>query len=146
MTADTQARYTREDLVKLIAGLGHFLANECPGLRCDDEADRGTLAGKLAAWLLMDKTINLTPDQTIPKGVFHAGINIVNEAIGEHIIRLRLDRTREMADGDFMQLQNFLWVTVGWAIRNNPEVIRTLEAAGVKVEVDPPAQPSPAEM
>jgi len=63
---------------------------------------------------------------------------VVDESSGQHIIRLTLDRTREMADGDFMQLQNFFWTTVGRAIRDNPEIIRTLEAGGVRVEIDPP--------
>jgi hypothetical protein len=143
---DGQSRFTQDELVRLIAGIGQFLENECSDLCCDDEADRGTLSAKLAAWLLQDKSIQATPELMVPKATYKLAFNVVDEPTGEHIIRLTLDRSREMADGDFLQLQNFFWVTVGRAIRDNPEVIRTLQAAGVRVEIDPPAQPSPAEM
>jgi hypothetical protein len=45
-----------------------------------------------------------------------------------------------MADDDFMQLQNFFWTVIGRSIRDNPDTIKTLEAGGVRVEIDPPVE------
>jgi hypothetical protein len=135
---DVQQGFTAEEVARLIGGLGRFLEEQCDGLCCDSDEERGELAGKLAHWLLSDKTMLMSPEKILPKAKFKLAFNVVDEPTGEHIIRLVLDRTREMADGDFMQLQNFFWCTVGRAIRDNPEIIRILEAGGVRVETDPP--------
>lgn len=135
---DRKPDFTAEEISSLIYGLGRFLEEECSSLCLDDDEDRGTLAGKLAHWLLSDKIQLQSPEKILPKAKYHLGFNVVDEATGEHIIRLVLDRTREMADGDFLQLQNFFWTTIGRAIRNNPSIIQTLEAGGVRVEIDPP--------
>lgn len=138
---DNQARYTAEEISTLIVGLGQvFESPECTSLHLDDDTDRGRLAGIVAHWILSDKTILLSPEKALPKATYKLGFNIVDEASGEHIVRLTLDRERNMTDGDFMQLQNFFWVTVGRAIRDNPEARRTLELGGVRVVTDPAVQ------
>src|SRR5512137_2203087 len=139
---DEKQTFTAEDIAQLITGVGQFLQEECDDYDFSDE-DRGDLAGRLAHWLLRDKTLTISPEKILPKAKYKLAFNVVDEPTGDHIIRLVLDRTKEMADGDFMQLQNFFWVTVGRAIRDNPEIIRTLQAGGVRVEIDPPAQPAP---
>jgi len=136
--SDTQPNYTFEELARLIAALGNFMERECGSLCCDSEEDRGTLAAKIAAWLCQDKTVVASPEMLLPKAHYHLNFNVVDEPTGEHIVRISLDRTREMADGDFLQLQNFFWVTVGKAIRDNPEVVRILQAGGIRVETDSP--------
>jgi hypothetical protein len=133
---DQQPDFTAEEISSLIYGLGVFLEG-CSSLCLDSDEDRGTLAGKLAHWLLSDKTQLQSPEKILPKAKYHLGFNVVDEATGEHIIRLVLDRTTQMADGDFLQLQNFFWTTIGRAIRDNPSIIQTLEAGGVRVEIDP---------
>jgi hypothetical protein len=135
---DNQAGFTAEEISSLIYGLGRFLEEECASLSLDDDHDRGTLAGKLAHWLLSDKTQLQSPEKILPKAKYRLGFNVVDEGTGEHIIRLLLDRTREMADGDFMQMQNWFWCTIGRFIRDNAEVRQVLEAGGVFVETDPP--------
>lgn len=137
-TTDRRPDFTAEEISSLIYGLGVFLENECESLCMDNEEDRGTLAGKLAHWLLSDKVQLESPEKILPKAKYHLGFNVVDESTGEHIVRLVLDRTREMADGDFLQLQNFFWTTIGRAIRDNPSIVHTLEAGGVRVEIDPP--------
>lgn len=141
---DERHNFTAEEISQLIAALGFFLEQECSSLCMDDEEDRGTLAGKLAAWLLKDKNITVSPEKLLPKARYLLSFNVVDEATGTHIIRLTLQRAKEMTDGDFMQLQNFFWVTVGRAIRDNADIIRTLNAGGIQVEIDPPTgQPAP---
>jgi len=135
---DNQAGFTSEEIGSLIYGLGRFLEEECSSLALDDEHDRGTLAGKLAHWLLSDKTQMQSPEKILPKAKYRLGFNVVDEATGEHIVRLILDRSREMADGDFMQMQNWFWCTIGRYIRDNPEIRATLRAGGVTIETDPP--------
>lgn len=134
---DNVAGFTAEEISSLIYGLGLFLEEECSSLCLDDEHDRGTLAGKLAHWLLSDKTQLQSPDKILPKAKYRLGFNVVDEATGEHIVRLILDRTREMADGDFMQMQNWFWCVIGRFIRDNPEIRKTLQAGGVSIETDP---------
>jgi hypothetical protein len=136
---DNQAGFTAEEISTLIYGLGMlFESEECASCALDNEADRGKLAGIVAHWLLSDKVQLVSPEKVLPKAKYHLGLNIMDEATGRHIVRLVLDRTREMADGDFLQMQNFFWTTIGRAIRDNPEIRSTLEAGGVRVEIDPP--------
>jgi len=140
---DSRYQFSAEEMAQLIAALGYFLEKECNTLCMDDEEDRGTLAGKLAAWLMKDKNITVSPEKLLPKAQYFLSFNVVDETSGDHIIRLVLKRAREMTDGDFLQMQNFFWVTVGRAIRDNQDIIRTLNAGGIVVEIDPPAQPAP---
>jgi hypothetical protein len=138
---DNQAGFTAEEISSLIFGLGQlFESPQCASLCLDDDEDRGTLSGIVAHWLLSDKVQLQSPEKILPKAKYHLGFNVVDEATGQHIIRLVLDRSREMCDGDFLQMQNFFWTTVGRAIRDNPDIIKTLEAGGVRVEIDPPDQ------
>lgn len=136
---DNRAGFTAEEISMLIFGLGELLKQpECCSLCMDSDEDRGSLAGRVAHWLLSDKTQLMSPEKVLPKARYHLGFNVVDESSGEHIVRLTLDRTREMADGDFLQLQNFFWTTIGRAIRDNVQIRQTLEAGGVRVETDPP--------
>lgn len=134
---DNKADFTAEEISRLIYGLGNFLEEDCADLELDDE-QRGALSGKLAHWLLSDKAQLMSPDKILPRAKYKLGFNVVDETTGDHIIRLTLDRSREMADGDFLQLQNFFWTTIGRAIRDNPEIIKSLRAGGVLVEIDDP--------
>lgn len=137
--SDNQAGFTAEEISMLIFGLGRlFEQEECSCLCLDADEDRGQLAGVVAHWLLSDKTQIMSPEKVLPKAKYKLGFNVVDESTGEHIVRLKLDRTREMVDGDFTQLQNFFWTTIGRAIRDNQEIRQILEAGGVWVEIDPP--------
>ncbi|MGA1076148.1 MAG: hypothetical protein ACO307_13600, partial [Ilumatobacteraceae bacterium] len=51
------------------------------------EHDRGTLAGKLAHWLLSDKTQLQSPEKILPKAKYRLGFNVVDEATGEQVWR-----------------------------------------------------------
>lgn len=139
---DTQTTFTAEEIARLIAGLGQLLESDsCRTLCPDYEEERGELAGIIAHWLLSDKAILISPYKILPRAKYKLAFNVVDEATGEHIVRVSLDRSREMADGDFLQMQNFFWVTIGRAIRDNPEIIKTLRAGGIGVETDPKQAP-----
>lgn len=127
-------------LLQLSDALEQFLAEDCSGICLDEDSERQELAGKIVHWLFRDKSFLESPETFLPKAKYHLGFNVVDEANGEHIIRLVLDRLPEMADGDFLQLQNFFWTVIGRSIRDNPDTIKTLEAGGVRVEVDPPVE------
>lgn len=129
---------TSDEFNRLIAGVDRFLEENYESVCLDDEEDRLRVATGIASWMISDKVTMESPEKILPKARYHLGFNVVDEATGEHIVRLILDRTREMADGDFMQLQNFFWTTIGRAIRDNPEIIHRLELGGVRVEIDPP--------
>jgi hypothetical protein len=128
---------TSDEFNRLIHGLDDFLATHYESACLDDDEDRLRVATGVASWMISDKTTLESPEKLLPKAKYHLGFNVVDEATGEHIVRLTLDRTREMADGDFMQLQNFFWTTIGRAIRDNPSIRSILEAGGVRVETDP---------
>lgn len=128
---------THDEFSRLIHGLETFLEENYSSCCLDDPEDRLRAATGIASWMISDKVTLESPEKILPKAKYHLGFNVVDEATGEHIVRLVLDRTREMADGDFMQLQNFFWTVIGRAIRDNPAVVQTLQAGGVRVEVDP---------
>lgn len=125
---------TVDDFERLTDDLEAFLADNHAAACLDDEADCRAVAEGVADWMVSDKVTVVSPDILLPKAKAHLCLNIVNEVTGEHIVRLTLNRTQEMADGDFLQLQNFFWSTIGRAIRDNPAVIRTLQLGGVYVE------------
>jgi hypothetical protein len=129
---------TEGEFNRLTAGLYGFLGENHDGACLDDEEDRSRVAEGVIGWLLSDKIRVVSPDVLLPKAKYHLGFNVVDEYTHEHIIRLVLDRTEEMEDEDFLQLQNFFWTAIGRAIRDNPEIIKALEAGGVRVEIDPP--------
>jgi len=141
---DGQMNLTGEEIGRLIAGLGRFMEDSCSGLCLDSPEDRGTLAGKLAAWLAQDKTMMISPAPLLPAAKYRYALDIHDGATRGLICRLVMDRGREMTDGDFMQMQDFMWGVIGRHIMSNPELRRTLELAGIRVEEPTPAQPAPA--
>jgi hypothetical protein len=65
-------------------------------------------------------------------------------AQNQHIVTLRLRKREVMTLGDTTQMQNFLWTQVGYAIRENEELRRTLSLGGVEVLLDDPNPPEAA--
>lgn len=129
---------TEGELDRLVNDLNDFLEGSHASACLDDDVDRYRVALGVVKWLHSDKTKEMSPTILLPKAKYHLGFNVVDEYTHEHIIRLVLDRTEEMEDEDFLQLQNFFWTAIGRAIRDNPEIIKALEAGGVRVEIDPP--------
>jgi hypothetical protein len=134
-----QVEYAMPSLERLRSALRGFLEEECSSLCLDDADDRETFIDKLAAWLLKDKTVDMTPEDLLPKARYCAGINIMDEVTGERIVKLLLYRSEMMTDGDFLQMQNWFWSTIGRAIRDNPELAQTLRVGGVIIDTDPEA-------
>lgn len=126
---------TEAEFLEFRTALSQFLS-KCSQHDLTVEEEREIVVSKLAKWLLMDKAVSMTPEVLLPKAQYHAGIRIVDEATGKQVISLVLRRTREMSEGDFSQLQNFFWSTIGRAIRDNPEVIRDLQLGGVDVDIE----------
>lgn len=129
-----QQEYTMAAFEGLRSALSDFLEQECSSLCLDSPTDRHIFLDRLVAWLLKEKTFEGTPEQLLPKARYRAGIRIVDEVTGEHIVTLILQRTTYMADEDFMQLQNWFWATIGRAIRDSQDLARTLAAGGVMVD------------
>lgn len=122
-------------LERLHSLLSRFLAENCASQCLDNDEEIESVSGKLAHFLLTPgQEIEMNPDQLLPKAVYRMGLTIVDEAKGQKICKLMLRRTPDMTDGDFLQLQNFLWVTLGKAVVENKQLRRTLELAGVIVE------------
>jgi len=136
---------------KQIAMLGdaifRLLSERFSGYCLDDANERISVSEGLAEWLIVaDKTTEYTRQITLPRAKYRVGFNVVDEISGQRIVSLELERDRMMTDGDFLQMQNFFWNTIGRAVADHPEVIRTLQAAGIKVLVGPvegEGQPSP---
>jgi len=141
-TADPKA------LEQLHSLLSRFLAENCASSCLDNDEEVESVSGKLAHFLLTPgQQIEMNLEQLLPRAVYRMGLNIVDETKGQRICSLILRRTPEMADGDFLQLQNFFWVTIGKAVVENKELRRALELAGVVVEeADPGEQGSPQSM
>lgn len=115
-----------------------LLSERFSGYCLDNEDERGDLSVGLAEWLIVaDKTTEYTRQITLPRAKYRVGFNVVDEATGQRVVSLELERDRMMTDGDFLQMQNFFWNTIGRAVADHPEVVRTLQAAGIKVNVGP---------
>lgn len=111
-----------------------FLSEHFPGYRLDNPEETSAIARGLAEWLIaVDKTTDYTQQITLPRAKYRVGFNVVDEISGKRIINLELERDRMMTDGDFLQMQNFFWNTIGRAVADHPEVITMLQAAGIKV-------------
>lgn len=134
---DEQADFDADQFMRIQELLGRFLAEECASLCLDSDEDRDTLAAKVTQWFLRDKFVEVSPEKLLPKAKYRLAFNVVDEITGERIVRLMLLRNSMMTDGDFMQMQNFFWCTVGRAIRDNPDIIETLRAGGIDVDTDP---------
>ena len=135
---DQSIQLTEGEFNRLVHDLNDFLEARHTSACLDDDVDRYRVAFGVSEWLFSDKTKEMSPTILLPEAKYHLGFNVVDACTHEHIIRLVLDRTEEMEDEDFLQLQNFFWTTIGRAIRDNPEIIKALEAGGVRVEIDPP--------
>lgn len=98
-----------------------------------DVLDRELFVDSMTAWCLKEKTVEMTPEQMLPRAKYRVGINIVNELSGERIVKLLMDRPLDMSDTEFLQLQNWFWATIGRAVRDNKELAEELELGGVSV-------------
>jgi hypothetical protein len=137
MTDQVTATISGEKFEALITALSMFMDESCASLCMDNDHDREEAAHRIVHWLFKDKTLEMSPEQMLPKANYKLGFNIVDEVSGERIVQLLLERDRQMTDGDFLQMQNFFWCTVGRAIRDNPDIIRQLRAGGIDVNTDP---------
>jgi hypothetical protein len=126
---------TTDEYNQLRDGLEELLGTNHGAACLDDEEDCQRVATGVADWLMLDKTFMASPERFLPKALHRLRLNIADEITGEHIIRLTLDRTREMEDADFLRAQKVFWSVIGRAILDNPEVIHTLQSGGVCVEV-----------
>jgi len=125
----------RQKSIQLLGqSLFRLLSEQFSGYCLDDFNERLDLSEKLAEWLIVaDKTTEITQQITLPRAKSRVGFNVVDEVTGKRIVYLELERDQMMTDGDFMSLQNFFWNTIGRAVADHPEVIATLQAAGIKV-------------
>lgn len=128
---------TEGELNRVVAGLYGYLEECHDGACLDDDEDRARVAEGAIGWMLSDKVRVVSPDMLLPKAKYHLSFNVVDELTETHIVRLTLDRTDEMSDIDFLNLQNFFWTTIGRAVRDNPDIRRALESGGIRVETDP---------
>lgn len=128
---------TSTEFDKLVVGLCDFLATDYASSCLDDEEDRIRVATGVVAWMLSDKVDLVSPERLLPKARYHLCFNVVDELTNTHVVRLTLDRTDEMSDVDFLNLQNFFWTTIGRAVRDNPNIKTSLESGGIRVETDP---------
>jgi hypothetical protein len=134
---DQQAEFSADQFLELQESLARFLDENCSSYCLDTDEDREEVSGRIAHWMVRQKVVEASPEKLLPKAQYRLGFNVVDEQTGERIIRLTLTRSSQMTDGDFMQMQNFFWCTVGRAIRDNPEIIKTLQLGGIDVDVDP---------
>lgn len=128
---------TEQEFTNLVHGIEEFLATEYGSACLDDQEDCFRVATGLASWMISDKVKLMSPEKLLPKAKYHLSFNVVDELTETHIVRLTLDRTDEMSNIDFLALQNFFWTTIGRAVRDNPDIRRSLESGGIRVDVDP---------
>lgn len=145
---DNATKIDPKALEQLHRLLSRFLAENCASSCLDNDEEVESVSGKLAHFLLTPgQDVEMNPEKLLPKAKYRLGINIVDETKGQKICSIYLCRTPDMTDGDFLQMQNFLWVTIGKAVVENRELRRTLGLAGVVVEgADPGEQGSPQSM
>ena len=115
----------------------NFLDSACSTLSLDDPEDRRTCAQNLAEWIYEAQIQeNDMTQRIVPRATYRSGLRVVDETNGQHIITLILERDRMMTDGDWLQMQNFLWATLGRHIRESRDLQRTLKLAGIQVYFD----------
>jgi hypothetical protein len=134
---EQRAEFSAEQFLDLQSELSRFLDESCADFALDNDADREEVASRVAHWMVRQKTVEVSPEKLLPKAKYRLGFDVYDETTGEKIIKLLLSRDEQMTDGDFLQMQNFFWCTVGRAIRDNPEIIQTLQAGGIEVDTDP---------
>jgi len=123
-----------QELEMLHSLLSRFLSEQCGGSCLDNDEEVEDVSGRLAHFLLTPgKEMEMNVAQILPKAKYKMAIRIVDEPKGKFVCELNLPRTPDMSDGDFLQLQNFMWVTLGTAIVGNRQLRKTLEMAGIEV-------------
>jgi len=114
--------------------ISNFLGEHCANLCLNDDSDRDICAGKLSEWIYKAQIHEEDVTQNIiPRATYRSGLRIFDEVTREHIVTLILERDRMMTDGDWLQMQNFLWANLGRAIRMDKGLQQTLIAAGIQV-------------
>lgn len=122
---------------ELRARIANFLAMFCSDLCLDEEDDRDVCADRLADWIYKAQVHETDMTQNIiPRATYRSGLRIFDEVTKEHIVTLILERDRLMTDGDWLQMQNFLWANLGRAIRMDKGLQQTLQAAGIRIYFD----------
>lgn len=117
--------------------IANFLGENCANLSLGDEGDRDVCADRLADWIYKAQIHETDVTQNIiPRATYRSGLRIFDEVTKEHIVTLILERDRMMTDGDWLQMQNFLWANLGRAIRMDKGLQRTLQVAGIKIFFD----------
>lgn len=92
------------------------------------------LADGLAEWMLTAPVIEQDMTQyLLPKATYRSGLRVIDETTGQHLITLLLERTKLMTDGDWLQMQNFLWTVLGRAILADRDLQRVLRAGGIQI-------------
>lgn len=119
----------------LVDELDSFLASNHGAACMDDDEDRRRVAEGAVDWLTRSKGV-MSAHGLLPKAEYFLSFDVVDEATGERIVRLTLDKTWDMAGGDFLSLQNFFWSTIGRAIKKDRELRERLESGGVRVETE----------
>lgn len=129
----------RATLTELADSMERFLAENFDGMCLDNNYERTKIAQAVTEWLHGDEGVLVSQHIPLPKAKYRTSFNVVDEAEGKHVVRLVLDRSEQMSDGDFLSLQNRLWCIIGYFIRDDPDVIRALHDIGVRIEIDSPA-------
>jgi hypothetical protein len=128
---------------QMVSLMDTFLAEQCGARSLDDTSDRWATAEKLIEFLNAGREVSMSPEKLVPKAAYHLGFQVYDESKQppEKVIKLVLHRAPDMTDGDFYQMQNFFWCTVGRAIRDNPDIIQSLRAAGIIVTTSDDEEP-----
>ena len=112
----------------------NFLETACSTLSLDDPEDRATCAKNLSDWIYVAQVQeNDMTQRIIPRATYRSGLRVVDETNGQHIFTLILEREKMMTDGDWLQMQNFLWAVLGRHIVDSPDLQRTMRAAGIQI-------------
>lgn len=132
-----QTKTLDEQMQEVQAAVARFLAENCGGLCLDNDQEIEEVSTKVVDFLFSPKNPVQSPAIDLPRPEHKLQFRIVDEAKGQHICTLTLQRSPDMSDEGFLQMQNFFWCTIGRSIAGNPSLIRTLQLAGIDVDVDP---------
>lgn len=131
----SNAKLSKEEYNALLSALGDYLEAGHGAACMDDAEDRLRVAEGVVNWLLADRA-DVSTEALLPKARYFMSFLVVDEATGEHIVRMTLRKSWDMADGDFLSLQNTFWSIVGRAIRDDVALRRRLEEVGVEVDTE----------
>lgn len=132
----------RETKQRMVDMLEQELSVKCSCRCMDSDEDRIAVAKVVVDYITRGREIDTSPEKLIPKAAYKLGFQVVDETTGERIVKILLDRTPDMTDGDFMQMQNFFWTAIGRSIRQDKELLQTLAAGGILVSTEPDDEPS----